>query len=366
MLITQLGPNCRDFMTGHRKLKLQVKVSASPAAASKQCQPFPSTILTSPIAEPRKRRAHAIQDDSDEDVDHPYGAPDDFVAPDSEDEEEYFEPLQSRGKQREATPAGLGPPVTTDERMEALPELHRVFVYQFVEEAKKVVDRIKNDRNLARLFFTESNLREMAISWTVTLTDMRQISGINVDAVNKWGKHIIPIVARYSKNYDDAMNGREDRDIDKNHQNVIDLCSDDDEEEFGLDDSEEEAIFQAEQQGSKYFQTPQMSGSSSHTRRIPRQTESRAGSAAPRTNNRGNGFQYRNRSRKGGSRRSAGSTSGQSNSGASKKKATGGAKKAGSSAASKSSSLFKQFGHQGNSGGRSSGGMGGGIGMMPT
>lgn len=131
--------------------------------------------------------------------------------------------------------------------MEALPELHRVFVYQFVEETKKELDRIKNDRNLA-CPFTESNLREMAICWTVTLEDMRQIPGIHVDAVNNAGKYIIPIVTRYSKNYDDAMSGREDRDIDKNHQTVIDLWSDDNEEEFGFDDPEEEAIFQAEQQ----------------------------------------------------------------------------------------------------------------------
>ena len=357
-------------MTGHRKLKLQVKVSASPAAgASKQYQSFPSTILTSPIAQPRGRRALANRDDSDDETAHPYGAPDDFVAPESEDEEEYFEPLRSRGKQREATPAELGPPVTTDERMGALPELHRVFVYQFVEEAKKEVDRIKNDRNLARLFFNESNLREMAISWAMTLADMRNIAGINVDAVNKWGKYIIPIVARYSKNYEDAMSGREDRDIDKNHQNVIDLCSDDDEEEFGLDDSEEEAIFQAEQQGSKYFQNAAGSAANPHGRQV-RQGGSRGGSAGPRRNSRGNSLPYRGRSRKGGSRKSGGSTSGQSSTGVARKRASGGAKRAGGSTASKSSSLFKQFGHRGNSSGRGGGGggggMGGGIGMMPT
>ena len=366
MLTLQLGPNCRDFMTGHRKLKLQVKVSASPAATPKQNQPFSSTIVTSPITEPRKRRSSANKDESDEDIEYPYGTPDDFVAPDSDEEQEYFESLQSKGKEREATPAGLGPPVTTDERMEALPELHRVFVYQFVEEAKKEVDRIKNDRNLARLFFTESNLREMAISWTVSIADMGRIPGINIDAVNKWGKYLIPLVARYSKNYDDAMNGREDRDIDKNHQNVIDLCSDEDEEEYGLDDSEEEAIFQAEQhQGSKYFQTGQAS-SSGYSRRAPPQTESRGSSAGPKRNAQGNCFRYRGRSRKGGARKSGSSASGQSTSGVFKRKAPAGAKKVGGSTASKTSSLFKQYGNHGNSHGRSGGGMGRGIGMMPT
>lgn len=308
-----------------------------------------------------------------------YGPPNSFVAADSETEEEYFEPVRPRGKQQEATPAGLGPPVTTDERMDALPELHRVFVYQFVEEAKKEVDRIKNDRNLSRLFFTESNLREMAIGWTVTLDDMQRVPGINVDAVKKWGRYIIPIVARYSKNYDEAMSGREDRDIDVNHQNVIDLCSDDEEEEFGLGDSEEEAIFQAEQQGSKYFQGAQASGPNNYTRRAPR-ADSRAGSAGPRRNYRGNGGgSYRGRARgRGGSRRSTGSTSGQSTSGVSKRRATNSSKKAAGSATSKSSTLFKQFGHTQNSGrrggGSSSGGAsrggggmgGGGIGMMPT
>jgi bloom syndrome protein len=355
-------------MTGHRKLKLQVKVSASPTGASRQNLPFPSTILTSPISESRRRGLRAKQRDQDDEME---GYADDFVEPDSEDEEEYFEPVLPRGKQREATPAGLGPPVTTDERMEALPELHRVFVCQFVEEAKKEVDRIKNDRNLARLFFTEANLREMAISWTVTLQDMQEIPGINVDAVKKWGRYIIPIVARYSKNYDDAMNGREDRDIDKNHQNVIDLCSDDDDEEYGLNDSEEEAILQAEQQGSKYFQNPTGPTSGGQGRRMPRQTVSRGSSAAPRKNYRGANSQYRNRSRRGGSRRSGGSISGQSSSGVSRRKLIGGAKRSGPSTAStstalKSTDLFKKFGHQGNSRGGGGGGMGGGIGMMPV
>jgi bloom syndrome protein len=250
--------------------------------------------------------------------------------------------------------------------MEALPELHRVFVCQFVEEAKMEVDRIKNDRNLARLFFTEANLREMAISWTMTLPDMRQIPGINVDAVSKWGKYFIPMITRYSKNYDDAMNGCEDRDIDTNHQNVIDLCSDDEDEEFGLNDSEEEAIMQAEQLGSKYFQNPSAPTS-------VRRTESRGSSAAPRKNFRGGSFQYRGRGRRGGgSRRSGGSNSGQSTSGISKRKASGGASKrsgprtASDSTTSKSFGLFKKFGNHGNSSGGGGGGGGGGIGMMPV
>lgn len=317
----------------------------------------------------------------------PYGDVNDFVTPDSEDEEDnYFEPVRTRGKQREATPAGLGPPVTTDERMEALPELHRVFVYQFVEEAKKEVDRIKNDRNLSRLFFTESNLREMAIGWTVTLDDMRQISGINVDAVTKWGKYIVPIVARYSKNYDDAMSGREDRDIDKNHQNVIDLCSDDeDEEEFDLNDSDAEAILQAEQQGSKYFPTTHANSNNHAGARRPRQS-SRGSSSGPRrggSSRGGGGSQFRARApRKSGPRKSAGSASGQSTgAGVAKRRAPsgGGARKSGgggggsstsntttSTTAAKAGNLFKQFGNRGGRGGGMSGGGGSGIGMMPT
>ena len=164
-------------MTGHRKLKLQVKISTSPATASKQYPPFPSTTLKSPIAGPRKRRVHANRDDPDKDVHHPYSAPGDSVVQGSEDEE-YFEPPLSTGEKRVASSAGLG---------------------------------------------------------------------IHVDAVNNAGKYIIPIVTRYSKNYDDVMSGQEDRDLDKNYQTVIDLWSDDNEEGLWFDDPEEEAIFQVEQ-----------------------------------------------------------------------------------------------------------------------
>lgn len=343
-------------------------ISKSPRKATKSVPSYgnttnpSSTILTSPIRPRQRKNVPLNREGLDKGTqDHGYNR-DYFVASDGDEDDEYFEPVRERREQREETP-GVGPPITTDERMQCLPELHRAFVYQFVEEAKKEVDRIKNDKNLSRPFFTEANLREMAISWAVTLQDMRRIPGINADAVAKFGRRFVPILERYSKNYEEAISN--DRDIDKNHQNVINLLSDDeeaaeiDDEDYGFDDSTEEAILQAEQ-GSKYFQNAKASGSNSH------------GSVATKRNHRGaSGIRSRGRNgKRGGGRRSNGSNSGHSSSAISKGRSSGGSKKANASktsgsGASNASGFFTKFRKQGDSGGRG-GGTSSGIGMMPA
>jgi bloom syndrome protein len=130
-----------------------------------------STILTSPISGPSrgnksKGKGRQIDEGSDEV---------DFT---SEDEsEDAFEPAPARLRQnRRSEP--LGAPITTDSHMEDLPDLHQVSVHQFVTEAKKHDEKIRNQRGVHRKsYFTELEFREMAINWTLTLNDMIQ-SGI--------------------------------------------------------------------------------------------------------------------------------------------------------------------------------------------
>ena len=150
------------------------------------------------------------------------------------------------------------------------------------------------------------------------------------------------------------------RDMDTNHLNVIDLISDG--EDCGLDD--EEVIIEAEQ-GSKYFARPTFESSSKNGDASSRKLPWPEGSDAMASSSRG-GNSYRGKGRgakRAFSRKSNGSAS--SSSGVSKRKFSGGAKKsraskASGSSASKGSSLMRDFGsHRG-------GGMGGGIGMMPT
>jgi bloom syndrome protein len=314
---------------------------------------------------PQRRKAANRSGDGNDGDDY---ANDDSVASDDEDA---FEPLPARRHRREETPGdGLGPPITIDQRMANLPDIHRVVVGQFVEEAKGLEEKIRNGTGARKPFFTEANFREMAINWTLTLDEMMQIPDINVERVKKYGPQFVKMVTNYHKDYDQMMADGDDRVIDKNHQNVIDLISD--EEEYDLEDGEEDAILQAEQ-GSKYFANTKY-GSNSNSgdasgRKFPWPAGSGTQSSASQKSSRGGGGSYRGKTSRGGkrsfSRKSNGSASGQSSSGVSKRKFSGGAKKsrvgkADGSNPSKGSTLMRQFGNHG------SGGMGGGIGMMPT
>jgi bloom syndrome protein len=315
-------------------------------------------MVSSPTA-PRKKPAKKHEYGDDKGLE-------DFMV--SDDQDDAFEPMQNRIPRREETP-GLGPPITIDERMADLPDTHRVSIIHFVEAAKSLEEKIRNKNGLRRPFFTESHFREMAIDWTVTVEDMMQIPGIDIDRVKKYGSQFVPLIMEYRKNYNRAMNDQDDRVIDK-RENVIDLVTD--EEEFEIDEEEEAAFLEAEE-GSKYFSKSKHGSSSKGGNASGRKFPWTAGSDS--TSSRGGSSSHRGKGRGGKrtfSRKSNGSASGQSSSGVSKRKFSGGAKKsrasktAGSSSA-KGSSIMKNFGNcGGGSGGGGMGGGGGGIGMMPT
>ena len=375
-------------MQGRRKLKLQIKTSASPTAPRpiKQSQKppakksgksttaaIPSTALTSPLTEAISRRQNpANRQQGDARVDDRRYVRNDFVASDDEDDDSYFEPSRDR-QIRQETPQ-LGPPITSDERMGDLSDLHCVFVHQFVEEANKEMEKIRNDHSLKKPIFTDANLREMAINWPITLKEMQEISHINVSSVKTWGKKFLPIIQRYFRNYSDAMAENNNRDIDKNHENVINLCSDDDEDddedEFGMNASDEEAILEAEEE-SKYFEqvakafSPKKTGQSNKTLGVGDGTGSRPGPAPKKVAQGVYRIPARGKARKKSShgRRSASSASGQSHGRPTKQKAT--AAKKNLFPSKRPSELFNRFGNQGLGGGGGSR-AGDGIHMMPT
>jgi bloom syndrome protein len=313
--------------------------------------------MVSSPAPHRRKAANRLGDRKDDDS----YAHDDFVA--SDYEEDAFEPMPNRKHRHEETPGDdLGPPITMDERMASLPGIHRDVISQFVEEAKDLEERIRNRNGIRKPFFTEANFREMAINWTLTLDKMMRVPDINLERVKTYGSQFVDLVARYFRSYEEMMGNQDpQRDMDTNHLNVIDLISDG--EDCGLDD-DEEVIIEAEQ-GSKYFARPTFGSSSKNGDASSPKLPWPEGSDAMASSSRG-GNSYRGKGRgakRAFSRKSNGSAS--SSSGVSKRKFSGGAKKsraskASGSSASKGSSLMRDFGsHRG-------GGMGGGIGMMPT
>ncbi|TAQ90486.1 hypothetical protein B7494_g1178 [Chlorociboria aeruginascens] len=242
-IVKRLGPNNQGFLSGRQKLSLHEVVSAPGAGRRNPPKPkkqtagqrttndevigrnttYPSTILTSPVAAPRgrdsrKRRAEAIEDE-------------DFVTSD-DGEEEAFAPVQTskRWPPEGQVPPQIGPRITTDERMEQIPDVHREMVDQFVNEAKKLEESIRNRLSRRKPLFTESDFREMAINWTVSLSEMRDIPDIDPEAVKKFGHKFIPLVQSLHASYVEMMGKGDGKDRDPNHQ-IVHIIDDDTDEE---------------------------------------------------------------------------------------------------------------------------------------
>ena len=85
--------------------------------------------------------------------------------------------------------------------------------------------------------------------------EMLEIPGIDPDKVQRYGKRLLKLVRFSHQGYDSMMRQQEDRPQDPNHQNVIDISSDDDANEYGgLDDLGDVEHLQEER--SAYFRPP--------------------------------------------------------------------------------------------------------------
>jgi bloom syndrome protein len=215
-----------------------------------------STDVSSPIRTISRRRKgknpyiddeaeHDENDDDDDteaDLDRRGYVRDGFVASEGSEDDD-FEPVRNASKRTAVTRSRpLGPPITSDNRLvEAnLNGIHQMVIQQFVVEAKKLEEKIRNEKGLRRALFSDQDLREMAINWTTTVDEMLEIRSINIDRVRDYGARFLPLVHRFHDTYEKMMHPVEDRDIDENHMNVIDLVSDEEEEEEDEEPPEDE------------------------------------------------------------------------------------------------------------------------------
>ena len=360
-------------MRGKRKVPLHIKVSSSSTAPKQKKSPkksssakvrdtYPSTLVTSPLSPSNTRISKRIMlHEDNEQNDSSYSREGLTISNDYDDKYSY-QPMTSK-RRTNATPQ-FGPPITTDERMSSIPDVHRYIVENFVKEAKDLADNIRKSKNLRYPLFTEANFREMAIQWTTELSNMRKISGINTDLVDRYGDQFLPLLLKCSESYEQMMKENNRVAVEVNHP-IHDISSDDDDiviEKDNLKESEKRSIAQAEQ--SRYF-AGQSSASKGQSRTFSRNRKSQDGSTVSKGSwsKAGRG----SFSKKGGSRRSSGrSSNGSIGSGVSKNsRYQSGSKTSGTGTASKQSGLMSAFGRKGGRGSRG-GGSGSGIGMMPT
>ncbi|KFZ20458.1 hypothetical protein V501_00120 [Pseudogymnoascus sp. VKM F-4519 (FW-2642)] len=293
----KLGKSFQDFFTGRRKIKVSVRVSSPGAAkasrpnkASQARSEFTgvaavrggqhhpqSTNVSSPVSMAANRRKgknpyiddEAEEDEEEEEESDNYGFEDGFIVPDDhvstdDDEDDDFEPVRQGNRPAlfQRSKRDVGPRITSDVLMtEAnVSDLHKHVINNFIIEAKKLDEEIRNSRGIRKPIFTETQLREMCIHWMLELKDIRSIEGVNQEQVEKFGSRFVALIRRFHTEYDAMMRHNEDRDIDQNHRNVIDLVSDNDDDEFNDNDDDEEADEEEILQGetSQWFQNRQI------------------------------------------------------------------------------------------------------------
>ncbi|KAI0593822.1 hypothetical protein F4775DRAFT_470316 [Biscogniauxia sp. FL1348] len=312
----KIGRKAHSFLSNRRQLFLTTRVKGSssqdgpsgmsrrlskPAAPATRREPSkqhpPSTNVSSPVrARVRKDKGKGLATINDEDseddyVRHKNGyAHDGFVVGD-DDSDDGFEtmPLSKRPRRRQQEL--VGPPISHDARMSdmGLSDLHKDIVQSFFEEAKELEERVRTSKRLRQPIFSQAQLREMGLRWTVSLDQMQMIPGIDGEKVKRYGDKLLPLIQQYHRQYQEIMGvGPETgtgASVAQDHS-IVDLVSTDEDEDMDniYDDDDEEG------EASGYFGAPtseaqsflqQLEQAGHHKQ--PATSRGRSGSAAPRS-----------------------------------------------------------------------------------
>jgi bloom syndrome protein len=230
-----------------------------------------STNVSSPVQAASKRcKGRSFVDDEDDDEEDAFDplprysngyARDSFIVADDEDDAN-FVPLREAGRTKQKKTHELGPPITKDATMDRLSDTHRELVADFVDNAKDEGRKIRQMHNLRSPPFSDTILRQMAVRLVSSKRDLLHIPDINPEMVNLHGDTFLMILrnlrAHTGFHEDNESDDDEQRPMDPNHQNVIDLVSDDEEDdEYGGDSAFEDEDGDDEPDGpSPHFQMP--------------------------------------------------------------------------------------------------------------
>ncbi|KAI0385773.1 hypothetical protein F5Y04DRAFT_156519 [Hypomontagnella monticulosa] len=384
----RVASGARAFLNRQRRLFLTTRVkgkdsqAAAPKKTARVSQPataatkrttarsFPSTNVSSPVlGKDRKKKGKAVaMMDDDEDSDEGISrfssgyAKDGFVVADEDSDDDFETMAQPRSRGR-TQGQSLGPPISHDARMDGaeLSGLHDDIVRSFLEEAKDLEENIRNSKNLRLPIFSEQQLREMAIRWTVSLDEMRLIPGIKSDKVDRYGPALLPLIRQYHGQFQEIMSQMSPRAAAtaSGSRAVVDLVSSDDEMEDIEDDDGED--LDPPGAVSSYF-TPSAAAGRARSGTTTSRARSTASASTSRQSKAGSSSSTWRGTKKPFQRRSSG---GSSRGG----KSFSGVRKKSTSTRKTSSTSSSSFGGQGRAGSktsraRSQGGGGSGIGLM--
>lgn len=374
----QTGMMANAYLAGSRKLMLSVQVSDESKNPDASTKPKPrkskkqdkanstvqSTYVSSPV-DRRRGRSRIMEDDEEAFATTSKGyANDGFVVSDDEvdlmeEDEGAFDELPAHRPAKPPAKRKTTKTVSVDQRLQKLPEIHQDLVYNFVIEAQKLEEQIRNRKELRRPLFSEQDFREMAVSWTTSLDKMSQIPGIQVDKVQEHGPKLLPILRRYHGLYKEmtGSNGAQAAAASSRDEDIVDLISSDMECDDEDDDQDNE--------DSHYFNNSRPEVQAFHNRlqslASTEQSNSRSRGSSSRAGGAGGGRKW---SGKKFPRRSGGGASGAS--GASTRRRGGGSYGGGARKASGSSAPSRSTSSAPKRDGKIVKKSGGGIGLMPV
>jgi len=174
-----------------------------------------------------------------------------------DDEGSDWAPVRDANPRRPKQQKPLGAPITVDQRISGLDDIQMDVLENFMREAKNKIKNIKVKKNIRSAPFSDTILREMCLDLPRNEKEMLAIPNINADMVATYGKSFLPLInetrnafgcnrpvpkhpvsRQLSKVQFNELDSDEDdeRPLDPNHQNVIDLCySDEDGQQPELD-----------------------------------------------------------------------------------------------------------------------------------
>lgn len=410
MMVVQRG-NDKSAPAKPTRKKATKKAAADPA----------STCISSPVrggARTRKKGkavaakyfdVEAIAEDDDEVDKEDFSsrvarfangyAQDGFAVDDDDDEDDYFEPRVAapppKQRRQRTLEEQLAPQASAVAPQVAEPdEIQSLILEEFMRDAKRLEEELRNSHNIRTPLFTEVQLQQMLILWANSTAEMGRIQGIKEVNVRKFGPKLIPLVDRYHTMYRDMFKGQEDESMatipatagpassrhrapphQRQHSpEVVDLLSDEDDEDYDDDDDDGEPG-----QPSKYFgaagvNDPFQNQLETWEQRFADTANKINEPSPPRGrstyNKKGGGGKKGFYKKAGGSSRGAGGRSysgvskrksgGSTGSGASGRRTSGGSARSGGGGSSRSgASTVKR------SGARGGGSGGSGIGIMP-
>lgn len=236
------------------------KLRGTGVAAVRQDYPA-STNVSSPIQAVSRRRLVQLKGKTaGRDLHTNRYTEDEFANSDEEDESDGFAPLYKQRKPRNSKKRPLGPPIKVDDQFAELTEMQQVVVEDFMIHAKNKSQEILVENGLARVPFTDTMLREMAINFPQNERELLEITGIDPEKIRLYGKAFLALIRKAHQWYEQIMQPQEDRPQDPNHQNVINISSDEElGDDKGSDDSEDDK--NSPEERSAYFpQDPEVDG----------------------------------------------------------------------------------------------------------